>query len=382
MIKVLMLGNFPLNNSVGGVSVHTANLVKSIGKIDDDEFEFWFVSFGNRSMSFNCGNVRIRIVKAYKLYYILPFIAILKLHFVTNEIKPQILHVQGSNISPYLLFALLKQNIRKIITVHGLMSIETKFKSVSKVKLLNFLSIIIERYALKSIPNIIVCSKDMKQLVSNISSSRIHVIPNGINFEYIQRYQKHLSIKKPALLYMGLLSRIKGVDVLLNAMPIIVKEEPDVHLYIAGSGSEYENLVKIVEDLNLVNHVTFLGFVSGIEKYSFYNSIDICILPSIYESFGIVSLEAMACGKPVIASNTGGIPDVVEDGKTGLLFEPSNFGDLAKKIITLLGDETLREKMGEEGFKRAKLFQWDHVANSTKHLYEDLYRGVYSMNEI
>jgi glycosyltransferase involved in cell wall biosynthesis len=99
------------------------------------------------------------------------------------------------------------------------------------------------------------------------------------------------------------------------------------------------------------------------------------VFPSIYEAFGIVLLEAMACGKPVVASNVGGIPFVVEEGKTGLLFESGNVEDLADKIVTILKDEELREKMGEAGRERAKEFTWDKIAERTVEVYKEILKG-------
>jgi glycosyltransferase involved in cell wall biosynthesis len=99
------------------------------------------------------------------------------------------------------------------------------------------------------------------------------------------------------------------------------------------------------------------------------------VFPSIYEPFGIVLLEAMACGKPVVASNVGGIPFVVEEGKTGLLFESGNVEDLADKIMTILENEELGEKMGEAGRERAKEFTWDKIAERTVEVYKEILKG-------
>jgi len=100
--------------------------------------------------------------------------------------------------------------------------------------------------------------------------------------------------------------------------------------------------------------------------------VDVCVFPSRYEPFGIVLLEAMASGKPVVASKVGGIPFVVEDGKTGLLFERGNVEVLAEKIIMLLRDEELRKRMGEAGRERAKEFTWDKIAKQTVDLYKEI----------
>jgi glycosyltransferase involved in cell wall biosynthesis len=124
--------------------------------------------------------------------------------------------------------------------------------------------------------------------------------------------------------------------------------------------------------LNIENYVDFLGFLSGEKKYTYYKSADIYVQPSRYETFGIAILEAMACGKTVVASNVGGIPFLVIDGETGLLFENGNVRDLAEKILNLLNDKELREKMGKAGKKRAEEFTWDKIAKQTVEVYKEI----------
>jgi glycosyltransferase involved in cell wall biosynthesis len=131
-------------------------------------------------------------------------------------------------------------------------------------------------------------------------------------------------------------------------------------------------LKKLVKKQNIEKNVEFLGFISDDEKYACYNSADIFVLPSLEESFGIVLLEAMACRKPVVASNVGGIPFVVADEKTGLLFESNDPEDLAEKIITLLRNRELQENMGRAGRERAKEFGWDKIAKTTVRLYQEI----------
>jgi glycosyltransferase involved in cell wall biosynthesis len=93
------------------------------------------------------------------------------------------------------------------------------------------------------------------------------------------------------------------------------------------------------------------------------------VFPSFYEPFGIVLLEAMHCGKAIIASNVGGIPSILEDGHTGLLFDPGNVNDLAEKIIMLLKDKDLRINMGNAGYKKVTEFTWDKVTERTVDIY-------------
>jgi glycosyltransferase involved in cell wall biosynthesis len=176
----------------------------------------------------------------------------------------------------------------------------------------------------------------------------------------------------PSILFMGRLEKIKGVDILIRSIPFVANSIPDVHLYIAGSGEEEGKLKHLVKKLDIGENVTLLGFVSEDEKWSYYKSTDLCVVPSVEGPFGIVLLEAMACGKPVIASNVGGIPYIVEDGKTGLLFECGDIEGLTEKVSTLLQNKEMREKMGAEGLEKAKEFSWDMIAERTVELYKEV----------
>ena len=104
----------------------------------------------------------------------------------------------------------------------------------------------------------------------------------------------------------------------------------------------------------------------------YYKSVDLCVVPSFSEAFSIVALEAMACGKSVVASDVGGLHYLVENGKTGLLFKCGNVEELSEKVIILLQNKELREKMGIAGRKKAREFSWDKIAEKTNEVYEVL----------
>lgn len=196
------------------------------------------------------------------------------------------------------------------------------------------------------------------------------MIPNGINTHEYESIERIGDLNHPSLFFIGRLVKQKGVHVLIKSLSIVQKSIENIHLYIAGSGPQYKKLNILVEKLNLRDNVTFLGYIKGKEKISYYQSIDICVIPSSFESFSFVTLEAMAAGKPVVASNVGGIPYLVDDGETGFLFEPGNHQELAKKIIRLLESKKLCEEMGKLAKKKAELFSWSFITDETIKLYE------------
>jgi glycosyltransferase involved in cell wall biosynthesis len=211
---------------------------------------------------------------------------------------------------------------------------------------------------------------------------KIVVIPNGINLkDFDISYSKEecrnklgLPINKKILLFFGYLSPYKGPEVLLKAMPEIIKNVPDVELVFAGKGEMKDELILLSKRLGIETYVKFVGFVEDCLKPYYYKASDIFCLPSMMstESFGIVNLEAMACSVPIVSSNIGGIPDVVKDGENGLLVKPNDTKELANAIIYLLKNEYLRKEMGENGREKLERYSWETIADKTENVYKEV----------
>ncbi len=231
------------------------------------------------------------------------------------------------------------------------------------------------RFVIRHADIITVNSSYMKRQLESfapVCSGKIRVIPMGIDPENYghgvvsdikREYQANHMI-----LSVGRLIDWKGTIFLINAMPGVIRHFPDTQLLIAGSGPEKESLVKRVQELSLDHHVTFLGVVDTKVLPSLYQAADVFVLPSINkdgktEALGVVLLEAMASGCPVIGSNVGGIPDIIMDGETGFLVPEQDPHLLAEKIVCLLSDPELREKFKKKGLSRVKThFSWDSLA--------------------
>ena len=210
---------------------------------------------------------------------------------------------------------------------------------------------------------------------------KIVVIPNGINLnDFDIPYSKEecreklgLPLNKKIILFFGYLSPYKGPDVLVKAMPKIIKEISDVELVFAGKGVMKNELETLSKKLGVEKNVKFVGFVGdSFKKALFYKSADVFALPSFSEIFGIVNLEAMACSVPIIASKIGGIPDIVKDGETGLLVLPRDSKALADAVIYLFENEDIREQMGKNGRKKVEDYSWETIAEETEKVYEGL----------
>lgn len=216
--------------------------------------------------------------------------------------------------------------------------------------------------------------------VSEKYRNKIVVIPNGINIEDFdvpyskEECREKLALSSPEriLLCVGNLEPRKGFDILLKAMPKILKNVQDTKLVFVGNGIMSDVLKSLADNLGIFEHIKFAGFVDESKKVLYYKSADIFVHPSIYEIFGIVNLEAMACGVPIVASKVGGIPDVVKNGENGLLVPPRDSEALADAIIHLLENEDIRVKMGKNGRKKVENYSWKRIAEETEKLYEGL----------
>lgn len=180
------------------------------------------------------------------------------------------------------------------------------------------------------------------------------IIPNGIaNTAIVAALPR---ANRPLILSVGALSAIKGQDVLVRALPTVRQELPNMLLQIAGkdwTGGGYERSLRtIAQQSNLDSTVEFLG--QRQDAAALMATADLVVIPSRSESFGLVALEAMAQGKPVIASDTGGLKDIVIDGQTGLLVRPNDPTALADAILRILRDSDLAKRMGDQGRRRVQ----------------------------
>ncbi|MDQ0233624.1 glycosyltransferase family 4 protein [Metabacillus malikii] len=177
---------------------------------------------------------------------------------------------------------------------------------------------------------IIVCSHYMKDLIES-RHDNIEVIPNGVipaNYKITINQISHikkLQLQKPYLLAMGRLVKEKGFHLLIEAYADLANEYIDYKLIIAGDGPYYNQLVQLTKDLHIQDRVMFTGFVNGTERNILLNNCKLLVVPSLYEPFGIISLEGMAVSKPVMAFNVGGLSEVLSENKGILINDLSKY---------------------------------------------------------
>ena len=212
---------------------------------------------------------------------------------------------------------------------------------------------------------------------AKISPSKIVTIYNGIkcNGEYTEKpiWRSMLSLS-PRDVLLGLVGRFhkqKGHIVLLKALPFILAQAPHTHVLFCGEGREEARLKVMVQDLGLTGHVHFVGLIEN--AYQMLSQIDIVVVPSLWEGMPNVVLEAMAAGRPVVASNVAGMDEVVVDGKTGLLCNPGDPHALADALLKLIKDSSLMKHLGRSGYELVRQrFQISTMVGQTIQYYRKL----------
>jgi glycosyltransferase involved in cell wall biosynthesis len=165
----------------------------------------------------------------------------------------------------------------------------------------------------------------------------------------------------------------KGIRFLLEAAAELKPQFPDIKIVLAGDGFERPELARRAEQLGIASDVTFLGWVPNAELPPYYRAAAVSVIPSLEEGFGIPAAEAMGCEVPVVASDAGGLPEVVENGVTGLVVPRGDSKALAQAIASLLADPQRRHRMGQAGRERAlRLFDWDRSAEQFEEIYRDV----------
>jgi len=288
---------------------------------------------------------------------------ILQLYYIFKTFKPHVVHTHLYVLRYALLPMLFCRVPVRVHTVHNVAQ-----KEVDKVgKLVHWIAFRLGRVIPVSI------SQEVANTVKALYGKNIYtpVIYNGIStMRFIPKVERK-NIKEEedvVLLHIGRFAPQKNHLLLIEAFAQVVKEFPTMRLWLVGDGSLRPEIERVVKEKGLEEKVLLLGIRDDVPKL--LEDSDIFALPSDWEGVPLTILEAMAAGKPVIATAVGGVPELIEDGVTGILVPPRNHEALTKGILCLAKDSALRKRMGEAGQKRA-LGKFD--ISKTAREYEDLY---------
>ena len=322
-----------------------------------------------------------RYIYAVPKKYFYPVTGFSYSHFVSKyaikNIKPQphLIHAHFSYPDGYGMIGLAKKwkvplVISALGTIERKVAYEGSYTSRQIIEAMNFAD------------KVLSVSDDLKLHIVNlgINEEKVHVVPNGVDTTKFKPAGKeharnllNLPQDKNIVLFVGALRKIKGVDYLIEAAKYFVDENTDLFMVGRDDGLR-KSLEKRAQELEILDYIKFTGPVNHEDIPLWISASDILVLPSLSEGRPNVVLEALSCEVPVVATDVGGIPELMSDGETGYLVPAKNPAELSEKINKLLEDRSRREKMGKFGRKSIiqRELTWESHAKKTVDIYSEL----------
>lgn len=352
-----------------GVQLYTSQLANALSKTDNEVFillgthNYSKNQYPNRDTKVVCIDTQPSYTKMLlKMANPLIYSNIIK---TINKINPDVIHIIYEEIFIGITTLFLKEKYPIVFTEHDPNFHEGEF-ILSKLHH-GCAKLLIRKVA----DAVIVHGNKMKCILinKNIDEDKIYIVPLG-EFSYYDKWKKKVVNEDKSVLFFGRIQDYKGLDYLIKAEPLITSIVPDAKIVIAGSG-DFKKYAKMI---NNKNHFDIHNrFIPDEEVATFFQNASVVVLPYIDGSqTGIIPI-AYSFSKPVVVTNVGSIPEVVDDGSTGYVVPPNNPKALADAIVRLLKDDELRTKMGKNAFKKAKNeLSWDNIARKTISIYENI----------
>jgi D-inositol-3-phosphate glycosyltransferase len=286
------------------------------------------------------------------------------------------------------------QLIKQIHTYHSLGAV--KYQSISTIPLIAKTRLNVEKRCLETVDRVVATSpqeqEHMRLLVS--TRGRIDVVPCGTDIKAFgkieraaARQQLGIDPDQKVVFYVGRFDPRKGIETLVRAMAHpTLRDQTNIKLMVGGGsrpgqkdGIERDRIEAIIEELGLSDRTVFVGQLNHDVLPAYYAAADVCVMPSHYEPFGLVAIESMASGTPVVASNVGGLQFTVIPEETGLLVPARDEAAFAVAINRIISDPVWRDKLGKAGRERVQShFSWDGIASNLGDLYTSLLGELYS----
>jgi len=357
-IDVRMLG-------YSGIGTYIEGLIKGLTKIDRKNQYFLITNreeSGSFPPNFEIKRINARIFSVQEQW---------ELYSLIEKEKLDIFHF------PHF-FSLFFCPCKMVVTIHDLIPLifPNEFSIAARLYCRLMIS-----HSLKKSKKIIAVSQNTKKDILNFfhtPEEKIEVIYEGVDEDFHPVTDRHLlseikskyHIDAPFILYAGLRKPHKNLVSLIEAFRIFKKSGSKEKLVIAGKEDRRYPLEQEIKKMGISQEVILTGHVSRQDLVLLYNAADIFIFPSLYEGFGLPVLEAMACGRPVIASNRSSIPEIAGDG--AIFFDPYNVEEMARAIETVLNNESLRCSLVEKALKKAGAFSWIETSKRTLRVYEEI----------
>lgn len=345
-----------------GLGRYTRNLLNNLVALSGKEN--YFVVFGPRVYGSEVGNhPRIKFVSVTSSYYSVREQTVFLAALLKEKID--VMHFLHFNAPIYYRRPF-------VVSVHDL----TRFFFPAQKNKSNFHQWAYElvfKNAINNSKKIITVSEhtrtDLIRHFPNLSQ-KVSVVYEGVDIEKFntKKASEESLISRPYILFAGVWMTHKNLPRLLGAFKKIIERGYEGNLVITGEGKKHHvDVPKIAENMGLKKRVIFPGYVTDGQLKDLFQNADLFVFPSLYEGFGLPSLEALACGTPVVASRVSSIPEIL--GDAALYFDPYSVDDMADKIYMLLRDQLLRAKLVELGLQRSNLFTWKKCAEQTLEIY-------------
>lgn len=362
----------------GGMSVYIRELAKELGKqghsVDiytriHDPADPLIINLGHRSRLIHLRAGEDNDVNKLALYCYLPEFACNLEHFRKDNALEYDLVFSHYWLSTWV-GTYLKQwwQVPQVTMFHTLGLIKNDIDTGEEEPELR---IVTEREAINSSQRIIASTLKEKEAIEGYygaSSENIGVVPCGVNIEQFRPRERMIARREigvadeKVLLFVGRIDPLKGVEQLINSLDYL-REFDNLKLMIIGgdeeSQNEITNLERIAEKLGVINKIEFLGTIKHERLPFYYNAADICVVPSYYESFGMVALESLACGTPVVATDVGDLRNIIIPGETGYVVPDNSPQRIADKIAELLDRKDLDRRLISESVIN---YSWDKIA--------------------
>ncbi|MEW5706149.1 MAG: glycosyltransferase family 4 protein [Actinomycetota bacterium] len=370
----------------GGMQAHIQGLLSGLDRLS---FEPIVISPHSEKLFSSLENLGVdyfRVDMADKISLKDDIISACLVASILRKIRPDILHVHGNKAA---LIGWLASRFCPprcmVITIHNFLSgLDRNMGNLDQKP--SALALVYKK-ASKSVLNaadlVIAVSTELGRYLKNeigVRSNKVSIIPNGIDMKQWEAYRKSSFNARRILGFadnvkligtMGRLVPFKGHQVLLKSISRLIKKHSDMHLLVIGDGPLRDELIAQARALGISQNVKFLGFVD--EPGQYLAALDVFVLASIAEPFGIAILEAMSLGLPVISTRSGGVVDIIEDRKTGLLVNPSDEASLADAIEELLNNKSLGKTLSQNGQKLvSEKFTIKAMVDKTCAIYNEL----------
>jgi glycosyltransferase involved in cell wall biosynthesis len=371
-MKIAMVGTYPLDPEIirGGVQSVIYNLVEGLRRHSDlDIHVVAHSSDVKENLTRPAGNVTLHFYPTVTRFNNITFGLMEHRHIkrLFDELKPDLIHFQDHAIS------LLPPPYPWLLTVHGITFEEVKFLRGFKNRARGFFRSQLEKMVLRPARQIIALSPYAARAIGHLTSAQMHFIDNPVDGKYFQLADR---AEPGRILLVGFICHRKNILALAQAVNLVKRVHPEIKAYIAGAVSEpdyFRDVERYLAAHDLQGQVVFLGHLDEARLREEYEKCSLLALTSLGENSPIAIQQAMAAGKPVVATDVGGVAHLVADGKTGFLVKTGDIAGLADRIQRLLADEALRKAYGQAGRAEAlQRFTREAVADKTYALYQEL----------